>query len=199
MTRHARPGRSPTTPGVTLQSTRLYGPFRYEDLEDAPDDGYRREIIDGNLIVTPAPNFGHQRASTKLSAILLAFERADAVSVCAPFDWRHPNGGVVEPDLLVIRRADIDPNGPLGESATPLLLVEILSPSHRQYDLAVKRDLYERLGVPAYWIIDPRTPSVLALRLTDGAYTVEAEVSGDQQFATEWPFPVQFRPADLMR
>jgi Uma2 family endonuclease len=181
-----------------MQLTRPFGPFRYEDLEDAPDDGYRREIIDGSLFVTPAPNYRHQRTSLNLSAILRSAETPDTVSVYAPFDWRHSNGGVVEPDLLVIRRADVDPDGPLGPSATPLLLVEILSPSHRQYDLAVKRELYERLGVPAYWIIDPKTPSVLALRLTNGVYEVESNVSGDEEFATDWPFPVRFRPSQLL-
>ena len=182
---------------MTLQTTRLFGPFRYEDLEDAPDDGYRREIIDGSLIVTPAPNFGHQRASVLLGALLLAAEVPGTVVLAAPFDWRHPDGGVVEPDLLVIRRVDADVDGPLAPTATPMLLIEILSPSRPQYDLAVKRALYERLGVPAYWIVDPRRHSVLALRLTDGTYETEAEVTGDEEFVTDYPFPVRFCPDEL--
>jgi Uma2 family endonuclease len=182
---------------VTLQSTRLYGPFRYEDLEDAPDDEYRREIIDGNLLVTPAPNGGHQLASARMHSILLAAGTADTLTLFAPFDWRHPDGGVVEPDLLVIRRADFDVDGPLAPTATPLLVIEILSPSRPQYDLALKRALYERLAVPAYWIVDPRRQSVLALRLADGAYEIEAEVTGDEEFVTDWPFPVRFFPRQL--
>jgi Uma2 family endonuclease len=182
---------------VTLQNTRLYGPFHYEDLEDAPDDGYRREIIGGSLIVTPAPNLGHQRASVLLSALLLAAERSHTMVLAAPFDWRHPDGGLVEPDLLVIRQADADRKGPLGPAATPLLVVEILSPSNPQYDLAVKRALYERLGVPAYWIIDPERSTVLALRLTDGSYATEADLADDEEFVTDWPFPVRFFPRQL--
>ena len=120
------------------------------------------------------------------------------LTLFAPFDWRHLDGGLVKPDLLVIRRSDFDRHGPLAPSATPLLVIEILSPANPQYDQAVKRELYQRLAVPAYWIIDPDAPSVLELRLTDGAYRVEAEVSGDQQFMTDWPFPLQFHPADLI-
>jgi hypothetical protein len=41
----------------------------------------------------------------------------------------------------------------------------------------LKRDFYERLGVPAYWIVDPAGPSLLALRLVGGGYTVESESS----------------------
>ncbi len=183
--------------GVTDQNTRQAGPFRYEDLEDLPDDCYRREIIGGALVVTPAPHYGHQRASVRLAAILLAAETAETRALNAPFDWRLPDGGLVEPDLLVIRQADIDPKGPLHASATPLLVVEILSPSNPQLDLVVKRDLYEGLRVPAYWIVDPERPSVLALRLTGGVYSIEAEVAGDDEYATDWPFPVRFRPTDL--
>ena len=182
---------------MTVITTREAGPFHYLDLEDGSDDFYRREIIGGCLIVTPAPNLGHQRASVLLTALLLAAETSQTMVLAAPFDWRHPDGGLVEPDLLVIRRADADRKGPLGPSATPLLVVEILSPSNPQYDLAVKRALYQRLGVPAYWIIDPDRLSVLALRLTDGAYGVEAEVTGDEEYVTDWPFPVRFQPRDL--
>lgn len=182
---------------MTVTPTRQAGPFHYADLEDGPDDFYRREIIGGSLIVTPAPNFGHQRAVVRLAAILLAAETPGTCALVAPFDWRHPDGGLVEPDLLVIRRADADPKGPLPPSATPLLVVEILSPSNPQYDLAVKRALYERLGVPAYWVVDPDRPSLLALRWADGPYQVEAEVTGDDEFVTDWPFPLRLRPSDL--
>lgn len=184
---------------MTVITHRQAGPFQFEDLEDEPSDFYRREIIGGMLIVTPAPNAGHQRASARLTSLLVSAETPDTFTLAAPFDWRHPDGGVVQPDLLVMRRGDFDRQGPLPATATPLLVVEILSPSNRLYDLAVKRDLYEQLGVPAYWIVDPTVPSVLALRLTDGRYAVEAEVAGTDTFTTDWPFPVTVVPADLLQ
>jgi Uma2 family endonuclease len=67
----------------------------------------------------------------------------------------------------------------------------------RRVDFDVDRPLYEHLGVPAYWIVDPRRSSVLALRLTDGAYEIEAEVTSDEEFVTDWPFPVRFCPRQL--
>lgn len=177
--------------------TRPAGPFCFDDLEAMPDDGYRREIIEGCLIVTPAPNYAHQRAQLRLGAILLAAETRDARVVTAPFDWKHPDGGSVEPDLVVMRLADVVPKGPLGPSATPLLVVEVLSPSRPLLDTALKRALYERLGVPAYWMVDPIEPSIVALRLAGDRYQVEAEIAGEEEFVTEWPFPVRFRPAEL--
>jgi Uma2 family endonuclease len=165
-------------------------PFTYADLQEMPDDGYRREIIGGTLIVTPAPTGGHQRVGVNLVVALRAAETPDAMALSAPFDWKLPDGGSVEPDLLVIRRQDFDPAGPLPSSAIPLLVVEILSPSNRAMDRALKRELYEGLGVPAYWIVDPDEPSLLALRLESGSYTTEAHVQGGV-FRTDWPFPLE--------
>lgn len=174
-------------------------PFTYADLEGMPDDGYRREIIGGSLIVTPAPNTGHQRIAARLIATMLAAERPDTVVLPAPCDWHLPSGDNVEPDLLVIDRADYQPAGAVPVSATPLLVVEILSPSNANQDRLVKRALYESLGVPAYWIVDPLIPSLLALRLEGEIYRVDAEIAGEEAFVTDWPFPVRVVPAELRR
>ena len=172
-------------------------PFTYEDLEGMPDDGYRREIIDGVLIVTPAPFGRHQRAVGNLLALLHGRETADAMVMVAPYDWKLPDGGNLEPDLLVIRRQDFDPDGPLPASATPLMVVEVLSPAYAAQDRLLKRDKYERLGVPVYWIVDPIGPSLLVLRMIEGRYEIEFEGSGS--FGTDWPFPLEVIPADLVR
>ena len=174
-------------------------PFTYDDLEGMPDDGYRREIIGGSLIVTPAPNGRHQRVTGRLFAALLAAETSEAMAMVAPYDWKLPDGASVQPDAMVIRRQDFDPSGPMPSSAVPLLVVEVLSPSNPAQDLAVKRGLYERLGVPAYWIVDPEGPSVIVLRMTGDRYEVETEVSSGGVLRTDWPFPVQMTVADLQQ
>ena len=73
--------------------TRPAMPFTYGDLEDMPDDGYRREIIGGSLIVTPSPSGGHQRATGTLFALLRAAETPETMAMVAPFDWKLPDGG----------------------------------------------------------------------------------------------------------
>lgn len=172
-------------------------PFTYEDLEAMPDDGYRREIIGGSLIVTPAPSGGHQRVAGNLFALLRDAETPETMAMVAPYDWKLPDGGSVQPDVMVIRRQDFDSAGPLPQGAVPLLVVEVLSPSNPTQDRMLKRDLYERLGVPAYWLVDPSEPSMLALRLLDGRYQVELEGSGT--FRTEWPFTVDVTAGGLSR
>jgi Uma2 family endonuclease len=63
-------------------------PLTYDDLVDMPDDGQRYEIIDGELIVTPAPTIKHQRVQRSLIRILgaFAYETGRAELVLPPFD-----------------------------------------------------------------------------------------------------------------
>lgn len=170
-------------------------PWTYEDLPDVPDDGRRWEIIGGSLIVSPSPVLRHQLVVRNLTILLSSAQTEATAVVPSPWDWRYNTGDVVIPDLTVVRREDIDPDGPLREPAVPLLIVEVLSPSNRSYDLLYKRDLYERLGVPTYWIVDPVGPSLTALRLNGDAY--ETEFEGGGEFSTDRPFPVRLDVAKL--
>jgi Uma2 family endonuclease len=182
-------------PAGPLQSPR---PWVAEDLDDMPDDGYRREVIDGVLIVSPAPNLRHQICLLDLAVRLNAAAPDDVTVLVAPYDWRPPTRESLQPDVVVIRRADGDPDGPL--RATPLLVVEVLSPSSIQYDNAVKRAAYERLGALAYWIVDPVAPGITVLRLSDrGRYQEVARGFGDQRLSLDFPFPLPLTPTDLIR
>jgi len=182
---------------MSVEMTRPARPFTYEDLEAMPDDGYRREIIGGSLIVTPAPGGGHQRVTLNLALLLRTAETDEAMVMVSPYDWKLPDRGSVQPDVMVIRRSDFDPSGPLPAAAVPLLVVEVLSPSNSAQDRMLKRELYERLGVPAYWIVDPSGLSLTALRLVTGRYEVEFEGTG--LFASDWPFSVEVNLPDLSR
>jgi Uma2 family endonuclease len=81
----------------------------------------------------------------------------------------------------------------------PLLAVEVLSPSSSVTDLNKKKRLYERFGVPSYWVIDPLEPSLIAFELDEsGRYQTIAEVAGDKPFEATAPFPVSVVLTDLL-
>ncbi len=167
----------------------------YDDLQDTPEDGHRYELLDGTLLVTPAPNHAHQRCLLNLAVLLRGAAAPEHEIVIAPFDWIISPRTFFQPDLLVARRADI---GVANLAVPPLLAVEVLSPSTRRIDLVLKRDAYASAGMPTYWIVDPVVPSLTALRLEDGVYTEEASVSGDEAFTASSPFPVIVVPARLL-
>ncbi len=52
----------------------------------------------------------------------------------------------------------------------PDLVVEIPSESTRKRDVITKRRIYERYGVPIYWIVDPEEETVRVFELRDGKY-----------------------------
>jgi Uma2 family endonuclease len=82
----------------------------------------------------------------------------------------------------------------------PLLVVEMLSASSELYDVELKAALYERMGVPGYWVIDPLDPKLTVFEL-DGsgtAYERVAEVEGDKAFEAAQPFAVRIVPRDLL-
>ena len=71
-------------------------------------------------------------------------------------------------------------------------MVEVLSPSTRRPDITVKRDLYERGGVAAYWIVDVKGPRLNALELdpATGAYVEVADLDANGVFEAEVPYRV---------
>lgn len=180
----------------TMSTLPMRHTYTASDLATMPDDGNRYELIDGTLIVTPAPAMRHQRAATRLVVVLAAACPPGLEVFAAPFDVRLATDTVVQPDVLVVRQDDLDD---AGLPAVPLLAVEILSPSTRLVDLNLKKARYEKARCPAYWIVDPDEPSLTVWQLEDdGRYSATAHVTGDETLAVTTPFEVSLVPASLV-
>lgn len=171
-------------------------PLTVGDLELMPDDGHRYELIDGTLVVTPAPGLRHQTVSMNLSLALSAGCPAHLKVLAAPFDVVLGSNTGVQPDLLVARRsAFTERNLP----SSPLLAVEILSPSTKLLDLNLKKAAYERAGTAAYWVVDPDEPRLIAWELCDGVFVEVGDVAGDRPWAARTPYDVTIVPSALLR
>ncbi|GAB3932003.1 Uma2 family endonuclease [Kribbella albertanoniae] len=169
-------------------------PLTRADLDLMPDDGRRYELIDGNLLVSPAPVPQHQRAVGAIYRLLYAACPEDLEAFFAPVDVALGPDTVLQPDLLVARRDDFSERD---LPVAPLLAVEVLSPSTRRFDLMVKWSTYQDAGCAAYWVVDPDTPSLIAWELRDGAYVQVAKVTGDESATLTSPFEVTVVPANL--
>lgn len=170
-------------------------PFTEDDLADTPDNGHRYELVDGVLVVTPAPNIGHQRCVTQLVALLVGTCVPGQEVIAGPFDVRFSGTTVLIPDLLVARKADLTP---ARLETAPILVVEVRSPSTRRFDEGTKRAVYEDAGVPAYWLVGPEEPRLTVLHLKDGRYVEHATVAGDERYEATIPFPVTVIPSRLV-
>jgi Uma2 family endonuclease len=148
----------------------------YEDfvtLQERPEfEGRRLELIDGELLVSPTPTDIHQRVSSNLMYALEGHIRPRRLGAvfAAPLTVRLSAENAIQPDILYLRRerAPVLVGGIV--NGAPDLVMEILSPSTRDIDLTRKKALYERFGVPEYWVIDVDARSVTVFALTDGSY-----------------------------
>jgi Uma2 family endonuclease len=171
-------------------------PFTVEDLDRMPDDGHRYELIDGMLIVSPAPNLGHQRVAVVLSALLEHACPEDQV-VLANVGVRIAENSALEPDVVVACAADAQG---VRLARPPVLVAEVLSPYSVLRDLNLKKAAYERFGIPSYWVIDPDLdrPGLRAFELRGDSYAEAAHVTGADTFAAEKPFRVEIVPDRLV-
>lgn len=150
------------------------GEWTYDDYARLPDDGWKYEVIRGELYMSPAPRPRHQVISSNLNFELQRFvrERALGKVLNAPIDVILPRGlgTPVQPDILFIRRDNLGIIGETTIDGVPDLVVEILSPSNWIDDRRTKFDVYADAGVAEYWIIDPHKEEVEQFILRDNRY-----------------------------
>lgn len=121
-----------------------------------PETQEKLELIDGEVIVTPAPSLLHQEILNRVNFALLTWARGQDRPVTiglSPVDVRFAPGRILQPDLFVVLdEVSLETRGPL--ERIPEICIEILS-SNRAHDRITKRYLYGEAGVQEYWVIDP--------------------------------------------
>jgi Uma2 family endonuclease len=144
----------------------------YADYAKIPADGRRHEIIAGAHFVNPAPNLYHQHVSRHLQhQLFLNIElTGQGVVINAPVDLQLGEHDIVQPDLVVVSKERRRIMTPTRVKGIPDLVVEILSPSNTKHDTELKRALYQRCGVPEYWIVSPDDHNLLQLVLANDVY-----------------------------
>ncbi|MFT4039129.1 MAG: Uma2 family endonuclease [Thermomicrobiales bacterium] len=138
----------------------------FESLPDR-DNGERRELIDGEMIVAPASVTRRQRVAKRVMLRLdehVTTHDLGEVFVTGQGVYLSTTNLVI-PDVCFVaaaRQHIVRENYIYG---APDLIVEILSPGNRRNDLVLKRNLYARFGVGEYWQIDPEAQRVTVLAL----------------------------------
>ena len=146
------------------------------------DDDQRFEIIEGSLLMAPAPDTWHQNWSRKLFRLIDRHLTRHQLGELyyAPIDVVLDPENIVQPDLVFVSAANA---GIVQRSAvfgTPDLLIELVSPSSMRRDRYDKKEIYARFGVREYWIGDPSNASLEVLTLRSGRYELHcaAEEAG---------------------
>ena len=130
--------------------------FSVDQVLALPDDGKRRELVYGELLVSPAPQVRHQRIVLRLARILAGYcEREGLGEVfVSPADltWGRPDV-LAQPDVFVVGQKDAGVHS-WADVRHVDLIAEVVSPSSRRHDRFQKRTLYRDRQVGIYWILD---------------------------------------------
>ena len=121
-----------------------------------PEDGVRRELLDGELVVMTAPSLLHQNVVDELHDRLKTYVRAHEIGSAhlSPADIEFSPRRLVQPDVFVAPLVDGRKARSWNEIHALLLAVEVTSPSTARYDRIKKRHIYLSEPVDEYWIID---------------------------------------------
>lgn len=125
-------------------------------IDERPGYTPRYELVDGELLVTPGPNWRHQRIIVRLSQLLSPYVTQQRLGevLLGPAELPLVTGELYEPDLFVVPmpfgRLRAKPSEPI----QPLLICETLSPGSSRHDRITKRHAFQRNDVPEYWIVD---------------------------------------------
>ena len=179
---------------MTAMTTAFEVPHDGWTTETLPDADFHYELVDGALLVTPPPQFGHVVIASELSHLLAGLVEPGWGAATDPgvyFDLRNYR----EPDVVVYRRSAIA-KGRL-EPGDVLLAVEVMSPSSIATDRIAKPAQYAAAGIAHYWRIEQDPLVLIAHEVVGGVYRETGRYT-DDVVLTE-PLAVSFRLGDLLR
>lgn len=129
--------------------------FTADMVRALPADGNRYEVVHGELLVTPAPRFDHQRIVLRLAHRLIPYcaQYALGEPMISPADISWGPDSLVQPDVFVIAPTEAGATE-WAAIKTLRLVAEVLSPSTARQDRFAKRELYQSQGVDTLWLVD---------------------------------------------
>jgi Uma2 family endonuclease len=140
---------------------KLYG-FSEADFDRMAPESAFCELLDGTIIMPSPVGIGHQYLAQFLAELLAGYcRRGNLGSVLTgPAVMHLAPGRKFEPDVMVVLAQNAHRIGKKQISGPCDLVIEVLSESTRQYDLAEKAAAYRQGGVPETWFIDPDSRTV---------------------------------------
>ncbi|MCF8564864.1 Uma2 family endonuclease [Alicyclobacillus tolerans] len=166
--------------------------YTYEEAEQLYPDR-RFEVINGEILLMSPPSPTHQRVARNL-IVSIGNQMKSKGDKCDLFpaptglffteeDARKKKDGGVEPDLFVI--CDYSQIG-VHIVGVPKFIAEILSPSSIRNDRFFKMNLYQKHGVPLYWIVDAGNECVEEYVLSEKTYQLNQVYTKENDDKIQW-------------
>lgn len=167
-----------------------------EELQDMPDDGYRYELVRGEVRKMAPPGFYHGVNGNRIARTLIPHVSGNGLGE-VPF----PNPGFIlgrepdlvrEPDVCFIRQERVDAVGYTRGyfPGAPDMVVEIVSPNDRYVDVQEKVDDWLAAGTRLVIVVNSRNRTV-NVHTPEGALTLtEADTLDGGDVVPGWRMPV---------
>lgn len=166
-------------PMEPLTETRKLTVTEFRRMEFADDDPYLYELLDGDLVKKNAPAPRHQRIVRDVSFAMHSFVQVKNLGTVlfAPVNVFLDDITSPQPDVIFVSTDRLNLITNDGIMGVPSLVVEVISPSSIYHDRVTKKQLYERFGVPEYWLIDPADAYIEIYSLQNARYELLSAAS----------------------
>ncbi len=162
------------------------GKWRESDYFALPDAMQIIELSDGEITMSPTPSYRHQESVAVVGFRLrqLVEENGLGKVIIAPFAVRLWEGKIREPDVLFIRKENLDRIKSTHLDGPPDWIAEVISPGSRGTDEVDKLAEYAQAGVPEYWLLDPEDRTIRVYHLGAAAYGLKGAYIPTQTVAS---------------
>lgn len=154
------------------------------------NNAIKEEWIDGALMMSPRPQDNHINIGGRVYLELFKYfkgkceVRIEGALFLTKEDPKELKKDLIKlKELVTSKKAELVPDIAVycdkeqrfrrGFLGVPQLVVEILSPSNSTDDTIIKKAIYEKFGVPEYWIINPHTKQVFIHSIEEGKYELK--------------------------
>jgi Uma2 family endonuclease len=171
------------------------------DYMDLPEGPPYFELVEGSLIMSPAPIYFHQGIAGNIVRILHRYLDANPIGevLFAPCGVFLTEINAYQPDVFFIRNDRLSIIAEHGIEGAPDLVVEILSPSTAKFDKGPKKKIYTASGVQELWLIDPKLKEVMVYDLKESYETPRVTIRATGSFESPLFPGLQLRGTEIFR
>jgi Uma2 family endonuclease len=178
---------------IIMDSTYVKPPRTILEAFQCLPEGTLAQLINNQIIMSPAPTNSHQEVLGEIFCQLLLFVKKNMLGIVriAPFDVYLSRRNAFQPDIIFISNDNLPKLRERGFYGAPDLVIEILSPASWRFDAEDKKDEYERSGVKEYWMIDSKEKTAEGFYLSGNEFQPVASSTGTITFQL-FPLTISF-------
>jgi Uma2 family endonuclease len=166
---------------IDLPYTVRFPHITEDQFDELVDEDTKAELFDGVMIVHSPASFLHNQIGRFIRELMnLYAEEKDLGVVFGPDDLIRPKRGRrFAPDAFFLAQNRVpDPLPVMQYAGSPDLVLEVLSPSNREYDLEEKRPAYREADIKEIWFVDPDEQEVIVDRRRPKGYSTLTVTTG---------------------